>query len=53
MTSFHLIAECPATVWARKKVFGTPFQSSLLIWSTKQVASFLREANIGSLLDQD
>ncbi len=52
-TSFHLIAECPAIAWARLKVFGTPFQSSPLIWSTKQVASFLRKVNIGSLLDQD
>ncbi len=52
-TSFHLIAECPAIAWARLKVFGAPLQSSPLIWSIKQVASFLREANIGPLLDQD
>ncbi len=33
-TSFHLIAECSAIAWARLKVFGTPFQTSPLIWSS-------------------
>ena len=50
-TSFHVMAECPALARERLEVFGTPFQSTPLRWSTRQVVSFVRETSINSLLD--
>ena len=51
-SSFHIIAECPAIARARHQVFGAPFLRPPLIWSIRQITSFLRMASIGSLLDQ-
>jgi hypothetical protein len=50
-TSFHIIAECPALAATRRELLGTPFLTNPLVWSVSQVAGFLREASIGSLLD--
>ena len=50
-TSLHIMAECPALARVRQQVFGTPFQSTPLQWSTKEIVSFVREASIDSLLD--
>ena len=41
----HLIAECPATAWARPRIFGTPLQGSLLVWSARQDTNFFQEAH--------
>ena len=38
---------------ARLRCFGLITQSEPLTWSINQVTSFLREANIGDLLDQE
>ena len=50
-TSFHIIAECPALAVARFNTLGAPLLTLPLVWSVSQVASFLREARIGFLLD--
>jgi len=48
-SSFHIFAECPALARLRQMCFGCPVQSAPLIWSTRQVVSFLREAQIDFL----
>ena len=50
-TTLHIMAECPALARVRAQIFGTTFQSTPLLWSTKEIVSFVREASIGSLLD--
>jgi hypothetical protein len=48
-TSFHVIAECPAFCVARASVFRNPVLHAPLSCSHSKIASFLREASIGSL----
>ena len=50
-TSFHCIAECPALARPRQEIFGTPFQTTPLQWTIRQVVSFVCETSIDSLLD--
>ena len=50
-TSFHVIAECPALARQRQQIFGKCFLAPPLHWTTWEVASFIREAQIGFLLD--
>lgn len=50
-SSYHIVAECPALAECRLRVFGTPFQTTSLQWETKEVTSFVHEAQIGLLLD--
>lgn len=50
-TSFHIVAECPALAEPRLLTFGTCFQKPPLQWTTKETASFIKKASIGSLLD--
>ena len=51
-TSFHIVAECPALAEPRLRTFGTLFlKQNALQWSSKEIASFIREASIGPLLD--
>ena len=51
-TSWHILTACPAIAVQRQMVFGAAFRQAPLQWSTKEVARFLREADVGSLLDQ-
>jgi ribonuclease HI len=46
-TSLHIFAECPALAMLRQNVLGSPFLVPPLVWSVKQLSSFLREAHIG------
>ena len=50
-TSSHIIADCPALARIRFGIFGAPFVTFPLQWSLVQIATFLQEGNIGSLLD--
>ena len=51
-TSFHIVAECPALAEPRLRVFGTLcLDAQALQWSSREIASFIREASISSLLD--
>ena len=54
-SSFHVIAECPATETVRKKVFmlyNTSTLSNPPAWTISQVIRFLKESQIDDLLDQ-
>jgi hypothetical protein len=46
-TSFHIFAECPALARTRLNVLGEIFLATPLVWSVKQLSSFLREAEVG------
>ena len=53
-SSFHVIAECPATYSYRWEVF----QCSTILpnppdWTLEQVERFLKHSPIGNMLDQD
>ena len=50
-TSLHIAAECPALAAVRQQIFGTPFHSTPLRWSAREIVSFVRGASIDSLLD--
>ena len=52
-TTFHVVAECDALVSARTNAFSERYLNLPLQWSTHQLASFLREAQIGQLLDPE
>ena len=52
-TAIHIIAHCPALAQQRIQHFGTHYQDLPLYWPTNQIASFLRETPIGSLMDPD
>ena len=55
-SSFHMIAECPATQSIRSKVFELPIPTTLPNppeWTVIQVISFLKESSVGNMLDQD
>ena len=51
-SSYHILAECPALAEPRLRVFGNAFPDlTSLQWTTTEIASFIKEASIGSLLD--
>ena len=51
-SSYHVIAECPAMQYFRRKIFQTPtLLSDTPVWSVMQVIRFLRESPIGDMLD--
>ena len=51
-SSYHVIAECPAMQYFRRKIFQTPtLLPDPLVWSVMQVTRFLRESPIGDMLD--
>ena len=55
-SSFHVIAECPATQSLRTKIFDLPNPSTLPNppdWRVSQVARFLKESSIGNMLEQN
>jgi len=55
-TSFHVIAECPATQTVRSSVFKLPTPATLPNppeWTIHQVNKFLRETLVGEMLDQE
>ena len=55
-STFHVIAECPATQSVRSKVFELPIPTHLPDppdWDVSQVVRFLRESPVGDMLDQD
>ena len=55
-SSFHVIAECPATQSLRTKIFDLPTHSTLPNppdWRVSQVARFLKESSIGNMLEQN
>ena len=55
-SSFHVIAECPATQLLRTKIFDLPTPSTLQNppdWRVSQVARFLKESSIGNMLEQN
>ena len=55
-SSFHVIAECPATQAARSGVFKLPTPTTLPNppdWTVRQVDRFLKESQVGNMLDQD
>ena len=55
-SSFHVIAECPATQSVRTKVFELPIPRPLPDqpdWTVSQVVRFLKESPVGDMLDQD
>ena len=55
-STFHVIAECPATQSVRTKVFELPTPMDLPDppdWDVSQVVRFLRESPIGDMLEQD
>ena len=55
-SSFHVIAECPATQSIRTRVFELPIPTNLPDppdWTVSQVLKFLKESTVGHLLDQD
>ena len=55
-SSFHVIAECPATLAARSGVFKLPTPTTLPNppdWTVRQVDRFLKKSQVGNILDQD
>ena len=55
-SSFHVIAECPATQSIRTKVFELPIPRNLPDppdWTVNQVIGFLKDSSVGDMLDQD
>ena len=51
-STHHIMTECPALAEARLKVFGgITLDLTSIRWTTKEIASFINEASIGSLLD--
>ena len=55
-SSFHVIAECPATQSIRTRVFELPIPTNLPDppdWTVSQVVRFLKESPVGDMLDQD
>ena len=55
-SSFHVIAECPATQSLRTKIFDLPTPTILPNppdWRVSQVARFLKESSIGNMLEQN
>ena len=55
-SSFHVIAECPATQSIRTKVFELPIPRNLPDppdWTVNQVIGFLKDSSVGNMLDQD
>ena len=55
-SSFHVIAECPATQAARSGVFKLPTPTTLPNppdWTVRQIDRFLKESQVGNMLDQD
>ena len=55
-SSFHVIAECPATQSVRTKIFELPIPKNLPNppdWTVNQVVGFLKESSVGHMLDQD
>ena len=53
-SSFHVIAECPATQYYRWEVFQHPtILPNPPDWTVNQVDRFLKESPIGDMLDQD
>ena len=54
-SSFHVIAECPATQTVRTRVFELPSPIALTDppdWTISQVVRFLKESSVGDLLNQ-
>ena len=54
-SSFHVIAECPATVSYRSRIFKLPAPAILPNppnWTISQVNKFLMESPVGDMLDQ-
>ena len=55
-SSFHVIAECPATQTVRSGVFKLPAPTILPNppdWTVRQVDRFLKESEVGNMLDQN
>ena len=55
-SSYHVIAECPATQSVRTKFFELPIPKNLSNtpdWTVNQVVGFLKESSVGDMLDQD
>ena len=53
-SSFHVIAECPATYSYRWEIFQCPtILSDPPDWTVDQVERFLKQSPIGNMLDQD
>ena len=55
-SSFHVIAECPATQSIRTRVFELPIPTILPNppdWTVSQIVRFLKESTVGHMLDQD
>ena len=55
-SSFHVIAECPATQTLRTRVFELPIPKCLPNppdWTVSQLVRFLKESSVGDMLDQD
>ena len=51
-SSYHVIAECPAMQYFRRKIFQAPtLLPDTPVWSVMQVNRFLRESPIGDMLD--
>ena len=54
-SSFHVIAECPATLSYRSRIFNLPAPAILPNppdWTISQVSKFLMESPVGDMLDQ-
>ena len=54
-SSFHVIAECPATLSYRSRIFNLPAPATLPNppdWTISQVNKFLMESPVGDMLDQ-
>ena len=53
-SSFHVIAECPATQSYRWRIFQCPtILTNPPDWTVNQVDLFLKESQIGQMLDQE
>ena len=55
-SSFHVIAECPATLQYRSRIFKLPAPAILPNppdWTVSQVNTFIKESPVGDMLDQD
>ena len=55
-SSFHVIAECPATQTLRTRVFELSIPKCLPNppdWTVSQLVRFLKESSVGDMLDQD
>ena len=54
-SSFHVIAECPATLPYRSRIFKLPAPAILPNppdWTVSQVNTFIKESPVGDMLDQ-